>query len=259
MKFNARMTPPSETNKYYIHTSKGGYNKCIIINTTSGSVIPNCTGYAYGRFMECQNIHKCNLATSNAETWIKNNSTYKTGTTAKVGAIGVWSKGKIGNSKDGAGHVGVVESVYSDGSFLTSNSGYKTKRFYTKKFNKYGRYIGYTFLGFIYPNTEFNKKSIEEIAYEVISGKWGNGITRKNNLNNAGYDYKEVQIKVNEILSTKKQNETSNNYITYVVKSGDTLTKIARKYETTYQKIASDNNISNPNLIMVGQKLKIYK
>lgn len=45
--------------------------------------------------------------------------------------------------------------------------------------------------------------------------------------------------------------------ITYTVKAGDTLSEIAQKYNTTYQKIAKDNNISNPNLIVVGQKLII--
>ena len=50
----------------------------------------------------------------------------------------------------------------------------------------------------------------------------------------------------------------NSNYIEYIVKSGDTLSKIAEKYNTTYQKIAKDNNISNPNLIYPNQKLKIY-
>lgn len=45
----------------------------------------------------------------------------------------------------------------------------------------------------------------------------------------------------------------------YVVKSGDTLSSIAMKYGTTYQKLASYNNISNPNIITVGQKIKIPK
>ena len=44
------------------------------------------------------------------------------------------------------------------------------------------------------------KKSIDEIAREVIQGKWGNGTERKNRLTNAGYDYNEVQEKVNKLL-----------------------------------------------------------
>lgn len=43
----------------------------------------------------------------------------------------------------------------------------------------------------------------------------------------------------------------------YVVKKGDTLSGIASKYGTTYQKLAEYNGIKNPNLIYVGQKIKI--
>lgn len=45
---------------------------------------------------------------------------------------------------------------------------------------------------------------------------------------------------------------------TYTVAKGDTLSAIAKRYGTTYQKIAADNNIPNPNLIHPGQVLKIY-
>ena len=44
------------------------------------------------------------------------------------------------------------------------------------------------------------KKSVLEIAKEVIDGLWGNGAERKEKLNAAGYDVKEVQNKVNELL-----------------------------------------------------------
>ena len=44
------------------------------------------------------------------------------------------------------------------------------------------------------------KKSNEEIAAEVIAGKWGNGGDRKKRLQAAGYDYGAVQRKVNELM-----------------------------------------------------------
>lgn len=50
---------------------------------------------------------------------------------------------------------------------------------------------------------------------------------------------------------------SGSNDIVYIVKSGDTLSGIATKYGTTYQKLAAYNNISNPNLIAVGQKILI--
>lgn len=50
---------------------------------------------------------------------------------------------------------------------------------------------------------------------------------------------------------------STNSDVVYTVKSGDTLSGIAAKYGTTYQKLASYNGISNPNVIRVGQKIKI--
>lgn len=44
------------------------------------------------------------------------------------------------------------------------------------------------------------KKSVTEIAKEVIAGVWGNGQDRKNKIVAAGYDYSAVQKKVNELL-----------------------------------------------------------
>lgn len=45
------------------------------------------------------------------------------------------------------------------------------------------------------------KKSVEEVANEVIKGLWGNGTDRIKSLENAGYNYSEVQNKVNQILA----------------------------------------------------------
>ncbi|HEM6111455.1 TPA: LysM peptidoglycan-binding domain-containing protein [Streptococcus suis] len=44
---------------------------------------------------------------------------------------------------------------------------------------------------------------------------------------------------------------------TYTVQSGDTLSAIASKYNTSVEKIAEQNNISNPNLIHVGQAIEV--
>ena len=92
-------------------------------------------------------------------------------------------------------------------------------------------------------------KDIETLAREVIEGKYGNGKQRKEAL---GDLYEVVQAKVNEIL----KNQTNyNDY--YIVKKGDNLTKIAKKYGTTVKKLKDLNKIENANLIYVGQKLKI--
>lgn len=91
--------------------------------------------------------------------------------------------------------------------------------------------------------------SLEEIAKKVIRGDYGNGEERKQKLTNEGYNYNEVQNKVNEILKVTSVN--------YTVKSGDTLSEIALKYNTTVDNLVKLNNIKNKNLIYVGQVLKI--
>lgn len=48
-----------------------------------------------------------------------------------------------------------------------------------------------------------DKKDIDVIAKEVIAGKWGNGSTRKKKLEAAGYNYNEVQAKVNYLVTHK--------------------------------------------------------
>lgn len=52
---------------------------------------------------------------------------------------------------------------------------------------------------------------------------------------------------------------TTKDYVEYTVVKGDTLSAIAMRYGTTYQKIAADNGIANPNLIYPGQVFRIYK
>jgi LysM repeat protein len=44
---------------------------------------------------------------------------------------------------------------------------------------------------------------------------------------------------------------------TYTVKSGDTLSKIAKQFGVTVDALVKANNIANPNLIKLGQVLKI--
>lgn len=65
-----------------------------------------------------------------------------------------------------------------------------------------------------------------------------------------------------KILVKKDKNsikEIEKSVVEYKVKSGDTLSKLAKKYKTTARKIAFDNNIKNINLIQVGQKIIIIK
>lgn len=53
-----------------------------------------------------------------------------------------------------------------------------------------------------------SKKSADTIAREVIAGAWGNGSDRKAKLEAAGYNYNEVQAKVNELSGGSTANQT---------------------------------------------------
>ena len=57
----------------------------------------------------------------------------------------------------------------------------------------------------------------------------------------------------------RTENNTTTNSNTYTVKSGDTLSGIAGKFNTTYTKLAQLNHISNPNVIHVGQVLTLHQ
>ena len=100
---------------------------------------------------------------------------------------------------------------------------------------------------------ETPKKTNEEIADEVIAGKWGSQPQRKKNLEAAGYNYQSIQTIVNE----KMKAFTTTGERLHTVKSGETLSGIAKKYGTTVARIVALNNIKNPNVIYVGQRLRI--
>lgn len=93
--------------------------------------------------------------------------------------------------------------------------------------------------------------SVAVLVGEVKEGRYGIGDQRKIVL---GSRYDEVQNAVNASYGYNSPNETI-----YIVKSGDTLSGIASKFGTSYQKIARDNGIENLNLIYPGQKLRIVK
>lgn len=107
------------------------------------------------------------------------------------------------------------------------------------------------------------KKTNEQIAQEVIDGKWSNGETRKKKLEQAGYNYKTIQDLVNKKLNTKPATKPASKpaskpkAVYYTVKAGDNLTKIAKKYGTTVDNLVKLNKIKNKNLIYAGQKLRV--
>lgn len=116
-----RTTAPTGSEKWWRRPEAGGVNPCININ--NGVVLPNCVGFAWGRFSEIIGT-PCSLPTANAGDWWELVRGYDKGQTPKLGSVIVW--GKAGE----AGHVAIVEQINSDGSILTSNSAYAGTWFY---------------------------------------------------------------------------------------------------------------------------------
>ena len=95
--------------------------------------------------------------------------------------------------------------------------------------------------------------TLAEIAYKY--GTTVDSIVRLNNIQNPNLIYVGQRLIIRTTENSQGNEESSTVY--YTVKSGDTLSNIARQYNVTVQSIASENNISNPNLIYVGQTLVI--
>ena len=114
-----------------------------------------------------------------------------------------WSDNGVGDNKDDSDHVGIVEKIVGN-TIVVIEGNYK-KSVARREITVNGRYIR----GFAVPKYDAEvvvaKKSIAEVAKEVINGKWGNGADRKARLTAAGYNYNEVQAKVNEILKAPKK------------------------------------------------------
>lgn len=100
------------------------------------------------------------------------------------------------------------------------------------------------------------------VTYTVVKGDTLSGIAAK-----FGTTYQALAqingianpnvINVGQVLTISGSGNTANSGTVHIVASGETLSAIAAKYGTTYQLLAQRNGISNPNLIFVGQRIKI--
>ena len=104
------------------------------------------------------------------------------------------------------------------------------------------------------PTPEAPRKTVEELAREVIQGKWGNGLDRKNRLTAAGYSYPDVQRRVDAIMSSK--NSKSVDELAHEViqgKWGNGAARMTLLSEAGYSYDAVQNRV---NAIMSGMNGK---
>lgn len=160
--FVPRTTAPTENDKYW----QTSYNPCLPIER--GTVIPNCVGYAWGRFAEIyESVYGKKpegLPTGNAKDWYSAAAGhFERGKTPKLGAVIVWSSNEFG-------HVAVVEEIDSDNKIRLSESGYGNSwanRWWANRWYDPPNYVfgaNYTFLGFIYNPATENLSSSEGVS-----------------------------------------------------------------------------------------------
>lgn len=113
------------------------------------------------------------------------------------------------SGSSGADHTGIVVAV--DSQWVTTVEGNSGNCVQQRRYDRRDS----TIVGYGHPKYDAEPavkkeeakpsalKPIDEVAREVIAGKWGTGAERMNKLNNAGYDYSAVQARVNIILSGK--------------------------------------------------------
>ena len=152
----------------------------------------------------------------NIGSWIENENR-----TPKAGDIIFydWEDNGSGDNRGNSDHVGIVEKV--SGTTITVIEGNISNAVGRRTLQVNGRYIR----GYGVPKYDkevvTTKKSNEEIADEVIAGKWGNGQERYDNLTNAGYDYNAIQTIVNQKLSGKTSSKKSVDEVAQAVIRGE--------------------------------------
>lgn len=154
--FTPRLTRPDNTDPRWININYGGYNRCILGSPSygPGSVLSDCTGYAWGRWLELLNATDCNLSINQAAIWYLNTGDgYARGQVPQLGAVICWDE-----INQGSGHVAVVEQINYDAnnnitSIVVSESVYNGTPFRLQTLypgNNWHLYQGQTFQGFIY-------------------------------------------------------------------------------------------------------------
>lgn len=249
--FIPRLSAPEKTDKHYLHTSAGGVNECVHIK--NGSVLPNCVGYAWGRWCELLGKEP-KLSKANAEVWYRKEDGYERGQTPKLGAVICWSKGVVGVGKDGAGHVAIVEQIKADGTIVTSNSAWESlggTRWYKKTLKPPYIMKGYDFQGFIYLPMKFDAPQVvfrvyadgrwlEEVSGgecaglmgKAISGiqvriSTGNKVTIRSHISGRG--------ELNWLSAVSKWDDTSNGYSGWKGKDTDCIAMKAEGHQLRYR------------------------
>jgi surface antigen len=166
----------------------------------SGCYSRECTSYCAWKVKEATGKWLKHTGDFNAKNWVARlrENGYKTIVSTPVGngkCVGVCGAHK--NSTGAYGHV-----LWADNSLYISEYNYPWP-FYRAKYHERNVKAGdWTWVQIVAPK---KKKSVAEVAQEVLDGKWGNGNVRKQRLTQAGFNYNEVQAKVNALVAGRNK------------------------------------------------------
>ena len=169
--FTPRLTTPDPSEKWWSYSFSNG---ALLIGNSPEShayncVLPNCVGWAWGRFAEILGEYPTHLATGNAGDWYDETTVYQKTTDPyqpRLGAVIVWKPN----------HVGIVEEIETDNSgrvvsIVTSESGWSSNVGWSNRFWTTKRYPPnydegrYSFVGFIYnPAVSSDATSVIDIT-----------------------------------------------------------------------------------------------
>ena len=169
-----------------------------IVESASGT---SSLGYKYHNYFGM----KCGSSWRGSSVNLRTKEEYKVGVLTNIrdnfrvyesmeaGVAGYYdfiSTKRYANLKTATDYVQYAERLKADG-YATSSSYVNTLCSVVRKYNLTK-----------FDGANVAKKSNEEIAKEVIAGKWGNGHERKNRLTQAGYSYSAIQAIVNKLVRT---------------------------------------------------------
>ena len=100
-------------------------------------------------------------------------------------------------------YVYTIEGNTSNANTVVANGGGVAKKKYILSNYKNKVLFGHPKYNDTLPTTQL--KSVDEVAQEVLNGKWGSGSERRAKLTNAGYNYSMVQARVNELVKSNQQ------------------------------------------------------
>lgn len=149
--YEPRLTAPNSGISYYSRELNRYFK--------TGTPMPNCVAYAYGRIYE-MNGEAPLITHGSAGDWYfinKSNGYYDYGTEPQLGAVACWSN-----------HVAIVEAISDDGAVTVSESHWGGTYFDIKTYSDMHSHYGQTFYGYIYT---YNNGVTRELEKKLLNAK----------------------------------------------------------------------------------------